>query len=116
MQKGHMILGLWVALMVCVAVGSLAPGGSALLGAVGRLHISDKVMHFSAYLVLAALPVMGFRGRRRGIWAGLSMFLFGAALEAGQHFSPGRAVEMGDVVANGLGVACGVVLALRIRD
>jgi VanZ family protein len=36
-------------------------------------------------------------------------------MEAGQHFSPGRAVELGDVVANGAGVSCGALLGLPIR-
>jgi hypothetical protein len=60
--------------------------------AVGRLHINDKVMHFCAYVVLASLPVIGFRDRRTGIVAGL--FVLGILLEAGQHFSPGRAMEL----------------------
>jgi hypothetical protein len=46
------ILGLWVVLMGCVVVG--------------RLQVSDKVLHFGAYLGLAMLPVMGAGGWRRG--------------------------------------------------
>ena len=47
--------------------------------------------------------------------AGLSMFLLGVLMEAGQHFSPGRSVELGDVIANGIGVSCGVLLGLPFR-
>jgi VanZ family protein len=83
--------------------------------AIGRLHIWDKLQHFGAYLALSFLPVIGFRDRRRGIIAGLSMFLLGTFLEGGQHFSPGRAVELGDVLANGAGVSCGTLLGLPIR-
>jgi VanZ family protein len=79
------------------------------------LQISDKVLHFCAYLALSSLPVIGFRERRRGLIAGLSMFILGLLLEGGQHFSPGRAVEFGDVIANGAGVSCGVLLAPPIR-
>jgi VanZ family protein len=43
------------------------------------------------------------------------MFLLGVLMEAGQHFSPGRSVELGDVVANGVGVSCGTLLGLPIR-
>ena len=85
------------------------------MSAVGRLHINDKVLHFSAYLLLALLPVIGFQLRRRGITAGLSMFLLGVLLELGQRYSPGRSVELGDAIANGLGVCCGVLLALGLR-
>jgi VanZ family protein len=82
---------------------------------VGRLPVSDKVLHFCAYLALSLLPVIGFRDRRKGIVAGLSMFLLGLLMEAGQSFAPGRAVEFGDVVANGAGVSCGALLGLPIR-
>jgi VanZ family protein len=43
------------------------------------------------------------------------MFVLGTLLQAGQHFSPGRAVEFGDVIANGAGVSCGALLGLPIR-
>jgi VanZ family protein len=58
--------------------------------------------------------VVGFKDRRRGLLAGLSMFILGILMEAGQHFSPGRAVELGDVIANGVGVSCGVLCAFLI--
>jgi VanZ family protein len=45
----------------------------------------------------------------------LSMFVLGVLLEAGQHFSPGRSVEFGDVIANGIGVSCGALLGLPFR-
>jgi VanZ family protein len=102
-------------LIGCVVIGELLPAGSPLMVAIGRLHIWDKLQHFSAYLTLSFLPVIGFRDRRRGILAGLCMFVLGVLLEAGQHFSPGRSVELGDVVANGVGVSCGALLGLPFR-
>jgi VanZ family protein len=102
-------------LLGCVIIGSLLPAASPVMVDIGRLHISDKVLHFCAYLALSLLPVIGFRDRRRGLRAGLSMFLLGILMEAGQHFSPGRAVELGDVIANGAGVSCGALLGLPIR-
>ena len=109
------LLTVWAVLICCVVGGSLLPAGSPVMVAVGRLHINDKVQHFGAYLALSFLPVIGFRDRRRGLMAGLSMFVLGVLMEAGQHFSPGRAVELGDVVANGAGVSCGTLLGLPIR-
>ena len=85
------------------------------MAAVGRLHINDKVLHFGAYLALSLLPALGFRDRKRGIVAGLSMFILGVLMEGGQHFSPGRAVEHGDVIANGAGVSCGALLGIPLR-
>jgi hypothetical protein len=110
-----LVLSLWALLICCVVLGSLAPGSSSLMVAIGRLHIWDKLLHFGAYLALSFLPVIGFRDRRRGLMAGLSMFLLGVLMEAGQHFSPGRSVELGDVAANGVGVGCGVLLGLQVR-
>jgi hypothetical protein len=109
------ILAMWAVLICCVVIGSLLPAASPIMVAIGRLHIWDKLQHFGAYLALSFLPVIGFRDRRRGLMAGLSMFLLGVLMEAGQHFSPGRAVELGDVVANGVGVGCGTLLGLPIR-
>jgi VanZ family protein len=114
-NKRTVLMVLWAALICCVVIGSLLPAASPVMVDIGRLHINDKVMHFSADLVLSLLPVIGFRDRRSGLMAGLSMFLLGILMEAGQHFSPGRAVELGDVIANGTGVSCGVLLALAIR-
>jgi len=114
-NKGTALMVLWTVLICCVVVGSLLPAASPVMVAVGRLHVNDKVQHFCAYLALSFLPVIGFRDRRRGIAAGLSMFVLGVLLEGGQHFSPGRAVELGDVIANGAGVSCGALLGLPIR-
>jgi hypothetical protein len=43
------------------------------------------------------------------------MFVLGVLLEGGQHFSHGRAVELGDGLANGAGVGCGALLSLPSR-
>jgi VanZ family protein len=109
------LIALWGVLLCCVVIGSLLPSGSAVMAAVCRVPVSDKMLHFCAYLALALLPVMGFRDRRKGILAGLSMCVLGILVEAGQHFSPGRTMEVGDVIANGAGVSCGTLLALPVR-
>ena len=109
------ILVVWAVLVGCVVIGSLLPAASPVMVDIGRLHVNDKVMHFCAYLALSFLPVIGCQDRRRGLMAGLSMFLLGALMEAGQHFSPGRAVELPDVLANGAGVSCGALLGLPVR-
>jgi VanZ family protein len=114
-HKRTVLLSLWAVLICCVVIGSLLPAASPVMVAVGRLHINDKVQHVCAYLALSLLLVIGFRDRRRGIVAGLSMFVLGILLEGGQRFSPGRTVELGDVIANGAGVSCGTLLGLPIR-
>ena len=107
---------LWLFALGWVIVGSLAPASSPLMVMVGRLHVSDKILHFFAYLLLALLPVVSFKSRRRGIVTGLLMALLGAALEGGQTLSPGRNVELADILANNLGVFCGLLLGLPLRS
>lgn len=114
-KRHTLILSLWCVLIVCDVIGSLLPAASPVMVAIGSLQIWDKLQHFSMYLALSLLPVIGFQDRRRGIRAGLSMFILGVLLEAGQHFSPGRSVELGDVIANGVGVSCGTLLGLPFR-
>lgn len=115
-MRHPLILIFWVLLICGVIVGSLLSAKSPVIAAVGQLPVSGMVLHFAAYLALAWLPVMGFHDYRRGILAGLSMFILGVLLEAGQYFSVGRAVEFADVLANGAGVGCGLVFALAIRS
>jgi VanZ family protein len=101
--------------MVSVAAGSLAPASASWLAVFDRLGISDKTPHFGAYALLSVLAALGFQSRSRGVALGLLMAVLGAALEGGQTFSPGRAVELSDLAANNLGVFCGLVLALPLR-
>ena len=110
-----LILSLWAVMICCVVIGSLLPATSPVIVDIGRLYISDKLLHVCAYGALSLLLVIGFRDRRRGIVTGLSMFILGLVLEGGQHFSPGREVEFGDVIAGGAGVSCGFLLAPPIR-
>ena len=115
-EKLHaLILVLWAVLVCCVVIGELLPAASPVMVAIGRLYIWDKLQHFGAYLALSSLPVIGFRDKRRGFVVGLSKFLLGVLLELGQHVSPGRSVELGDVLANGVGVSCGTLLGLPFR-
>src|SRR5947209_6344177 len=99
----HLLHYFWIAVLCLVIVAELAPATSQLMRAVGALHISDKLLHFGAYLLLSVLPAIGFTERRRAI-AVLMAFL-GIALEGG-HFSPGPDVSLGDILANNIGVIC----------
>jgi len=108
--------GIWAVTLLGVVIGSLLPASSALLHLMARSPLNDKGLHFSAYLVLALLPVAGFERRRLGVVTGALMVLLGLALEGGQSFSPGRHVEFNDLVANGTGVLCGILLGLPLRS
>jgi VanZ family protein len=106
---------LWPAAIGAVVIGSLSPADSSLMHAVASLRIDDKVLHFSAYVFLAILPVLGMRRKMDALLGAGSMMLLGLLLEIAQHFVPGRSPEVADEAANMVGVACGMVMAFPFR-
>ena len=108
------LLVLW-AVLICVGIVELLPAASPVMIAVDGLHIWDKLPHFCVYLALSCLSVIGFRDWRRETIEGRSMFVLVLLLESGQHLSPGRSVDLGDVIANGAGVVSGVLKASSTR-
>ena len=105
----------WLVGLAAVIVGSLLPAQSPVIGLIDRAHVNDKVEHFTAYAVLAALPALGrFRCRRLGTTL-VFLFLLGAALEIGQLFSPGRSCDWHDLLANGCGILAGLSLVRILR-
>jgi VanZ family protein len=111
--KVAIALLLWIAAILVVVTGELIPGDSAPMRLLDATHISDKVMHFTAYLGLAFIPVLGFR-LARGIAGAVVMIFMGIALEFIQRMV-GRDFDIGDMVANALGVSAGIGLALLVR-
>lgn len=82
----------------------------------GRSHIAapsgigfDKLAHFSVFGLLATL-VSRSPGVRRFRYAILIVSLFGIGDEFRQSFTPGRAVEFADWMADTLGAALAVTL------
>lgn len=84
--------------------------------------ISDKVEHFFAYLVLAFLLTMflHFSRREDGLFANpiksgiIITLLYGAFDEIHQYFIPGRFCELGDYIANLVGILIGVLIAYNL--
>jgi glycopeptide antibiotics resistance protein len=75
-----------------------------------RIEFSANVVMFLPVGVLLLL-LMG----RRGWWAAiLTGFVLSVAIEAAQLLLPGRVSDIRDLVANSLGTALGVLLALVI--
>ena len=109
--KPVLIQVLWLAALTATVVGELLPGNSTAMHWVGATHINDKTLHFTAYAVLAFLPVFGFK-LRSGIPLAASMILLGVVLELAQRLVPFRSFEIADMMANAMGVLAGMVLAL----
>jgi VanZ family protein len=98
---------------VClVSVGSLLPGSSPPIQLLS--HVSDKLLHFLAYVVLGLFPVLWAQSRRTAIAVLLSMVALGLALECGQLFVPGRSFELADWAADGAGVLCGALIGILL--
>jgi len=114
-RKQTLILALWAVLICCVIVGSLVPARSAVIVAIGRLHISLKVLHFCGYTSLALMALMAIRRRSNAVLAALAMILLGVALEFGQKLSPGRSCEIRDMFINGAGVLTGIAIGFLSR-
>ncbi len=81
---------------------------------------ADKLGHALAYGVLGALLWRTFRGATRGKWQVYAAIesltvgvLYGATMELYQSTLSYRTCEWGDVVANTIGVAVGVVICQR---
>ena len=114
-SKQTFILILWAVLICCVIVGSLLPARSAVIVAIGRMHISLKVLHFFAYASLALMALVAIRRRPAAVLTALAMILLGVALEFGQKLSPGRSCEIRDMFINGAGVLTGIAIGFLSR-
>jgi VanZ family protein len=102
---------IWLAALAAVIVGSLAPAQSGVMHLIDQGGINDKVEHFTAYAVLAAIPSLRrFRCRIGAAMVLLFLFLLGAALELGQWVSPGRTCDWQDLLANTCGILVGLAL------
>ncbi len=91
------ILGFWLAALVLL---SLLPFPSQSVP-----EQSDKVFHFIAYFITAALLYMKFKERRKGalITSVLLAFGLGDLLEILQSAVPGRTTSLWDLAANSAG-------------
>jgi VanZ family protein len=106
---------LWILSIILVITGSLLPATSPVIRAVGRLPVSQKVLHFCAYTWLALLALLAIRRRSLALLVALSIILLGVALEFGQKLAPGRGFEVRDMFINGAGVLTGMVIGIFSR-
>ena len=76
----------------------------------GMENIWDKWLHFTAYFGLALMGTIALRADRRAVWWCLTMVVLGGGLEIVQSMI-GRDAELGDEIANTLGVLAGWSIA-----
>ena len=96
--------GAFFVALVAILILSLTPGDS--LPGVG---VSDKIQHLTAYAVLGALAILGYR---KTPWTrvALALIVLGASVELAQSFVPGRHSEWLDGLANAIGTMIGLGL------
>ena len=114
LRRIRLLLALsWLLLGLAVLAGSLLPD----LGP-SSLHIplphADKLVHFSAWALLAAFaPPLLVRFASR-LAAASGLFLLSGAIELAQAFLPPRSASFGDLAENGLGIAVGTAAGVLI--
>jgi len=102
--------GRWLWPVLLAGVIWVASGRSAV-AAPGISHI-DKVGHFMVFGLLATLVARALPGRAWP-WAIVLTSFYGFLDEWHQSYTPGRAVEVGDWVADTTGAALAVILYVR---
>lgn len=94
---------------LAILVGSLWPSMPAVPGG-----LSDKLLHFLAYVALALVFTAAF-SRRHWLAIALGLAVFGALVEVLQHVLPGRReAEWLDLGSNLAGIATGLAAALAV--
>lgn len=95
----------------------LAAGVAALaLTPVPPEHIGlgwDKLNHLAAFAALSVCAVLGWHdaGTVRRLLVLLTLLAFGGAIELLQRHVPGRSAEWADLLADGIGIFAGALLA-----
>ena len=79
----------------------------------GRHLLNDKTAHALTFAFLAIWYTGQYR-RGRYLAVGAGLLLFGAMIEVFQSFVSYRSAEWGDVIANTIGIAIGLVVALAL--
>lgn len=112
-DRPRIVLPLWAGLLLLTSISELLPGDSAPIMAVS--HVNDKLMHFSAYAVVAFVPAFGLRFST-ALRCVITTELVGIGLEFAQLFVRQRSCDPYDIAANTAGVFAGVLLAVAGRS
>ncbi len=75
-------------------------------------EINDKVLHFAMYFILTAWFAQLFAPGKHLVVYALCFFVMGVVLEFGQGLTDERSTSLFDALANGAGIAAGLLLAL----
>jgi len=118
------IPGLTCLYVVFLAVASLLPSGSNVLGGWDQsiTPTMQNALHVPAYAILQGLAMLCAWNSSRApllrtvLWIALACCAYGALLECLQALIPGRSGSTVDAVLNAVGVALGTAAAAMIRS
>jgi len=79
-------------------------------------HNGDKLVHATLFACMGFLAVRGWTQRRQLLGVLLCVLWLAPQTEWLQTYIPGRGASLGDVLADVLGLAVGVVWALLLRS
>ena len=100
----RVLLALLAAVVAALALTPTPPEGLSLGW--------DKLNHLAAFAALAVCAMFGWRDARATRRAMLlALLAYGAAIELLQRQVPGRSAEWADLLADGLGIVAGALLA-----
>jgi VanZ family protein len=102
----------FVLALLATTIACLLPGDALLSPPIPHL---DKIVHASAWAVIALCATTAFALHRHARWLALGLLLWSLAIEWLQQYVPNRSFEWADLCANGIGVVAGIVLARVIR-
>lgn len=95
-----------ILVLLGIAYLSLTPSETIVVG-------NDKISHFIAYAVLMFnAGLLTYKTQRKFILAIAVCLVYGALIEVGQHFVPGRFMSGYDMIANASGVGIGTILTI----
>ena len=98
------VLALLMAVVGWLALTPSPPPEASLLG--------DKLNHFAAFASLAMAGFMGFQ--RRWVPVALGLLAYGGLIEVLQSVTPTRVADWIDLLADGIGIGLGLVLAATL--
>ena len=95
-----------ILVVVSIAYLSLTPSDTISIG-------NDKIGHFIAYAVLTTIIGLIWYPKLKSFGVGVVLaILYGALIEIGQYFIPGRSMSGYDILANSGGVLLGVIITI----
>ncbi|MEE4146115.1 MAG: VanZ family protein [Halieaceae bacterium] len=92
-----------------VALTSLRPGTDVSIDPL------DKVVHLLVYYIFAVFAYRALQNKRYYPYLCLGIIAYGALLELGQSWVPGRDMSAYDLLANTVGVLLGAAVVTRKR-